>query len=381
MNSGKLMRVVIGVVFVVVLVAVIVRQAGPNSVDRTGIGDPMVELAPVAAKITAVEVQTAAGNVRAERGSSGGWIITTRDGFPAKDEAIQELVRGLISLKKSQRMTSKVDRHGELGLDWSSERPSESKETRHVRVFVEGAADPAADLIIGRGVLSPAGVYARASGENQAWRCVGTMTPSTELGSWLAGPVAEIPADEIQQVECSGKTLTKSNGQWSVVGDPPVDPSPATANPADVNAAAQASSNPKHDAMKGTLPYLLSGFQPDDVRRETPKDLSRAGQVQVSIRLDADHAVDARMWKEGDGIWIRLAPGECSDAVHEKLSTFAPKWEGWVFKFPQWRSGYLSPLFESDPAIPAAPAVEPPAIPAAPAVEPGAIPAVPGVPQ
>ena len=346
MNGSKVLRILIAVVFIVVLVAVLLRMAGPNSVDQTGIGDSMVNLAELAPKINAVEMENGSESIRAERGSNG-WVVTSRDGFPAKPETIQEVVRGLISLKKSQRMTAKPDRHGELGVAW----PDEKKESRRVRVFAEGSAEPVVDLIVGRAVQAPAGVYVRKNGENQSWRCIGTLGAGGDIGSassmssWLLGPIADFSADELQEVDFDGLKMTRKDGQWSI--DPPEQNPPVQNSPAQDPNAPSPSGNPRRDAMKGTLPYLLSGFQPEDVRREKPEDLSHPNQLSVILRIDADHTVDARLLKEGDAIWIRLAPGDCTGQPNEKLTQTAAQWSGWVFKMPSWRSGYLNPLFEA----------------------------------
>ncbi len=346
MNGSKVLRILIAVVFIVVVVAVLLRMSGPNSVDQTGIGDSMVNLAELAPKINAVEMENGSESIRAERGSNG-WVVTSRDGFPAKPETIQEVVRGLISLKKSQRMTAKPDRHGELGVAW----PDEKKESRRVRVFAEGSAEPVVDLIVGRAVQAPAGVYVRKNGENQSWRCIGTLGAGGDIGSassmssWLFGPIVDISADELQEVDFDGLTMTRKDGQWFI--DPPAQDPPVQNPPAQDPNAPSSSINPRRDAMKGTLPYLLSGFQPEDVRREKPEDLLHPNQLSVILRIDADHTVDARLWKEGDSIWIRLAPGDCTGQPNQKLTQAAAQWSGWVFKMPSWRTGYLNPLFEA----------------------------------
>jgi hypothetical protein len=352
MNGSKVLRILIAVVFIVVLVAVLLRMSGPNSVDQTGIGDSMVNLAELAPKINAVEMENGSESIRAERGSNG-WMVTSRDGFPAKPETIQEVVRGLISLKKSQRMTAKPDRHGELGLAW----PDEKKESRRLRVFAEGSAEPVVDLIVGRAVQAPTGVYVRKNGENQSWRCIGTLGAGGDIGSassmssWLFGPIADISADELQEVDFDGLKMTKKDGQWSIdppEQKPPAQDPPTQDPPTQDTKASSPIANPRRDAMKGTLPYLLSGFQPEDVRREKPEDLSHPNQLSVILRIDADHTVDALLWKEGDAIWIRLALGDCAGQPNEKLTQTAAQWSGWVFKMPSWRTGYLNPLFEAE---------------------------------
>ncbi len=338
MNGSKILRILIAAVFAIVVVAVLLRMAGPNAVDQTGIGDSMVNLSDSAQKINAVEMQNGTESIRAERGENG-WSISSREGFPAKPETIQEVVRGLISLKKSQRMTAKPDRHSELAVAW----PDEKKESRRILVFAEDSSQPVVDLIVGRAVQAPAGVYVRNNGDNQSWRCIGTLGAGGDIGSassmssWLFGPVADFSADELQQVDFDGLKMTRKEGQWSV-DQPAIVLQDSTATTQEAN--------PRQDAMKGTLPYLLSGFQPEDVRREKPEDLTNPNQLSVILRIDAEHTVDARLWKEGDAIWVRLAPGDCTGEANEKLTKAAEQWAGWIFKMPSWRTGYLNPLFE-----------------------------------
>ncbi|GDY06472.1 hypothetical protein LBMAG51_12590 [Phycisphaerae bacterium] len=213
-------------------------------------------------------------------------------------------------------------------------------------------------------VQPPAGVYVSGNGDNQSWRCVGTLGAGGDIGSassmssWLFGPISDISADELQEVDFDGLKMTRKDGQWSVETPALVLQDAAVQNPPvqDPNAP-PTDANPKRDAMKGTLPYLLSGFQPEDVRREKPEDLLHPNQLSVILRIDAQHTVDARLWKEGDAIWVRLAPGDCTGEANEKLTKAAAQWTGWVFQMPSWRAGYLNPLFEAanGPLAPSAP--------------------------
>ncbi|MSR28367.1 MAG: DUF4340 domain-containing protein [Phycisphaerales bacterium] len=338
MNSGRMVRLVMGLAVAAVVVAVAMRVMGPNKGDTAGLGEAVVDLAQVAATINRVEVQRGTTAMVAQRGA-GGWTLATRDGFPARESALQELVRGLISLRKSQRMTAMPERHSELGLAW----PDPMNEARLVRVYAEGSEAPVAELLVGRSVQSPLGVFVRTVGDNQAWRCTGTMPTGSDPGEWIAGPVSDIPADFLLSLECNGVTLVKGTGGWSVVDAPQPQPQPPPATPGGEP------EDPKVSSLRGTLPYLLSGLQPENVRRERPEDASRPQQVEATIRVDAGHTVDARLWKEGDDVWIRLATGECEGEPNAKLEEFAPKWAGWVFKLPSWKAGQYKALFDAPP--------------------------------
>lgn len=323
MSPTKLVWGIIAAVCAIVVVAVVMRVSEQSAGERVGSGDALVALRENAAKIDRIEVSSGDKSALAQR-SADGWTLASKQGFKANDTALQEVVRGLISLTKSQRMTAKPQRHAELGVNW----PDPSGSARLVRLFVEGSQDPLVEVVIGRSVSSPTGVYARMLGDDQAWRCTGTFPGGADSGAWISGPISDIQADSIASIDAlpinglEGIQVARVNGQWTVTPE-----------------------DPRADALKSTLPYLLSGFQPEDVRREVPEDLARPDSLSLAIRLDAQHTVDARLWKEGDAIWVRIAPGECGSEANEALDKFSPGWAGWVFKLPAWKAGQWAPLF------------------------------------
>lgn len=311
-------------VFVIALLAVAIIVATKVTVPAPAyaIDEYLEALTAFAPKIDAIEVQSGDSTLRLERGNNG-WTIPSRNGYGAKAESVQELVRGLIALDADQQMTSKPERHHELGVAW----PDIKKEAQRIRLFAEGSKEPVLDVILGRAVQSPTGVYLRKSSENQAYRCRGSLRVSADIAAWLAGPVSEIPSSAIQQIDVDGATLTQKDSQWSFL--PPTSTEP----------------DPRRDAIKATIPYLLSGFQPEDVRAASAEDALHPNQIAAIFHLDADHAVDARVWKESDGVWVKLSLGECSAVPNEALDKYAPMWQGWVFRLPAWRGGQFDPLF------------------------------------
>ena len=325
MNNSKLIRGLIAAMIGLVAITAILQMQTKKLVVSDEIDQYLETLATLAPQITAVEVQSGESVLRVEK-SGDRWIVASRCGFSAKAEPIQELVRGLIALETTQKMTAKPDRHHELGLAW----PDEKKVARRVRVFIDGASDATTDIIVGNAVQSPTGVYLRKFGENQAYRASGRLAAVADAGLWLDGPIAEFESKNIQQIDVDGLTLTQKDSQWNFVAD--------------------AAPETKRDALKSTIPYLLSGFQPEDVRVASPDDLTHPNQVAAIFHLDAEHAVDARIWKESDGIWVRLTAGECSATPHELLDKYSAQWNGWVFRLPTWRAGQFEPLF-ADPTL------------------------------
>ncbi|MSR45176.1 MAG: DUF4340 domain-containing protein [Phycisphaerales bacterium] len=325
MNNARFIRALVISVIALVALAVALRMRAHDPIAPPELDQYLNSIAPLASKISAIELHSGETPLRIEKGSEG-WTVASRAGFPAKAERVQELVRGLIALDADQKMTAKLERLHELGLAW----PDANKESTRVQIFVMDSDQPVLDVIIGRAVQSPAGVYVRRSGENQSYRCTGSLRVAHAIEAWIASPVSDIPASAIGQINVDGLTLTQQAGQWSFV-----EPT--------------GEADARRDALKATMPFLLSGFAPEDVRIATTEDLVHSNQIAVILHLDAEHAVDARVWKEGDGVWVRLALGECASTPHETLDAYAPMWQGWVFRLPSWRGAQFEPLFAPIP--------------------------------
>ena len=332
---------VLGVIAVVaILVAAFIRMSRGGGTPEAD--HPLVSFASDAAAIDRLEIEQGSDRIDVQR-KDGQWVLQTRDGFPARAESVQEVVRGLDGLRKSQRMTAKPERHADLGIAW----PDASGTARRVRVFAAGKEKPLADLVIGRIASSPAGVYARGSDDPQVWRCAGVVNMPAGVSGWMATPVADFASDQLQRITLQDVTLTRSGSEWSMVGS-------------DGQAMA---SNPRLDAIKSTLPYLLTGFAPDDVRREVPEDASRADVIEAQAWVDDANAVAIRMWMQDGKVWVRLAQGACGEQHDARIDASLTKWSGWVFQLPSWRSDYLKPMFEAAAPVDAAPPATLPAVP------------------
>jgi len=349
--SRDAVRVLLVAAVVAVLLAVFVRNS--RSGGTLEVDQPLVSFAADAAGIDRVEIEQGNDRIDVQR-KDGLWVLQSRDGFPAKSESVQEVVRGLDGLRKSQQMTAKPERHGDLGIAW----PDPSGTARRVRVFAAGKEKPLADVVIGRTAAAPTGVYARGSDDPQVWRCTGVLNIPAGVTGWLATPVADFPSDQLQRITLEDVTLTRSGTEWN-------------ATTSDGQPAASA---PRLDTIKNTLPFLLTGFAPDDVRREIPEDASRAGVIEAQAWVDDANSIAIRMWMQDGKVWTRLAPGACGAQHDARIDGGAQRWSGWVFQLPSWRSDYLKPMFEA-----AAPAAAQPADPALPAdaALPATLPAVP----
>ena len=347
--------------------------AGASGAAGGKAADLLVDFTPIADRITAVEVQSTNDTTRVER-RDGAWVVVSRDGFPAQAESVVGVLRGMSNLRKSQKLTAKPERHGDLGLAW----PDTTNESKLVSVYA-GGETPVAQVVVGRGVYQPDGVYARLLSEPQTWRCTGTLTVEATPKSWIANPVADVAADSIKAIsgcDATGRTITLTRddkGGWALA--------PAAGASADPAGGAGAPTDSVAEGFRAAIPSLVVGMQAEEVRRATAEDTTRPNTVTVTYGIGDGATVHARLWRDGETYFVMLdaaLPEPAADGAvaksSDESSTKAPDdpfasvrkqsatWDGWVFTVPSWRANQLGRIF-GDPA-PAAPSA--PGMPGAP---------------
>ena len=376
---------------------------GTNSGGSAGTGaaggkatDLLVDLTSMADRITAVEVQSTNDTTRIER-RDGTWVVASRDGFPAQTESVVGVLRGLSNLRKSQKLTAKPERHADLGLAW----PDTTNESKLVSIYA-GGETPVAQVVVGRGVFQPDGMYARLLSEPQTWRCTGTLNVAATPQTWIVNPVADVAAESIKTIsgcDTTGRTITLTRddkGMWALA--------PADGAGADAASGAGAPTDSVAEGFKSAIPSLVVGMQAEEVRRATAEDSTRPNTVTVTYGIGDNANVHARLWRDGETYFVMLdaalpepaaaaaaataapaspeanapAAATSTDRAVEKSSdesstkaledpfakvrTQSATWSGWVFTVPSWRASQLGRLF-GDPA-PAAPSA--PGMPGAP---------------
>jgi hypothetical protein len=366
MQSKRILVMLAALASALVLIAMLMRggggvlgggaggSGGAGGAGGASSADLLVDVAPMAERINALVVESSEGTTRLEK-RDGVWVVATRDGFPAQTESVVGALRGLAGLRKSQKLTAKPERHADLGLAW----PDETGEAKLVSVYA-GDEKPVAQVVVGRSVFQPDGVYARLLSEPQTWRCAGNMSVAATAQTWLANPVADVSADSIETIsgcDPSGRTITlvrDDKRMWQLQG-------------ADGAAAA---ADPVAEGFKAAIPSLVVGMQAEDVRRATPEDAAREGVVTVTYGIGSGGTAHARLWRDGETYFVMLdaalpePPATPADGTVEKSSdedsTKTPEdphaairkqataWDGWVFTVPSWRANQFAQLFGVD---------------------------------
>lgn len=177
------------------------------------------ELRTELAKVTAIEIKDATKTVNLRRTDpKAAWTVAEKDGFPIGDK-IQPLLAALTDMKVVEPKTSKPELFGLLGVDEVSKPGSTAKlitlkdGSRTVAsVLIGNSAEPG-DPSFGGGDNSR--VFARKSGENQAYLVTGPVGADTEPMNWIDPMVLEVDRNSIKSV-----SVTRHDDPAFVAGDP-----------------------------------------------------------------------------------------------------------------------------------------------------------------
>ena len=150
-----------------------------------------------------LEVVTAEGEVVLLREEgSGTWTLPGKQGYPARQNGVREVILDLRALKVAEPKTRKPEGFARLEVE---DVEAEDAQSRLVRV---SAADGTvlAEALFGRdrpGALGDAsgGIYYRRPGGAQAWLAAGTLELPQDERAWLQTDVVHVAANTVAAIE------------------------------------------------------------------------------------------------------------------------------------------------------------------------------------
>ena len=130
------------------------------------------------------------------------WRIVNRGGFPARFEAVKQVVVGIAELQILEAKTDVAERYPRLRVE-----DINAPEAQSLQVTLQGAdATILADLIVGKSrtgnaaASNSAALYVRKSGEPQAFLVSGSVSVGAEATRWWDNTVMSIASSRIQRI-------------------------------------------------------------------------------------------------------------------------------------------------------------------------------------
>jgi hypothetical protein len=172
-------------------------------------------------QIAQISLRGASSHVDLIRGESV-WTVKDRWGYPADFEKLTDFVRKLAGLKVGREFAGSDETLSRLSLlspgGDGENAPVAGRGTR--AVFKNEAGDVMADLILGKARNAPSGAgghYVRMGEEpgvflvDKSFRFL-----ETEPAQWMENRILDIPADEVERIDCLVRSKGKTRKRYSL---------------------------------------------------------------------------------------------------------------------------------------------------------------------
>ena len=303
-------------------------------------------------KVTRVELHRGDQNIELDR-KGDDWSLASAGGYPAKVDGVRGIMTGLVGLEIDEPMTSKRERHGELGLAW----PDAKGEATLVRVL-DAEEKALYEIVLGQEKYTPPSLFVRRLAEDQTYRCRGSVRVDPSVRNFVDTEVVSLKADDIESIGYDALILTRDeNKVWKAeFGPSPIDES--TWPEEQRTAAAQA------------LPQWIARIDFDNVRRRDREGATWTADPAFTITYFAKAAtVTVEGSRDGEAVWIRVSatpvegamppkaepaagaePAKPDDATSFDWSAWNGRVGAWEFKLPEWKTSAIKRIREAKPA-------------------------------
>ena len=269
------------------------------------------------------------------------WQLPDKGGYPVLFKRVKTLLLGIALLEKVEPKTSKPENHARLGV----QEPAADTGNTRIELYATGDA-PVASLIAGKirgGLITGGrdGIYARVSGEQQAWLVAGNLDlPETQV-DWVDRQIIHIKPKAVKRI------IIRQPDDSRLVIEKPSRGAPGFAvmnmpegvgpkNPSEVNALARA----------------LAGLKLEDIRARSPLSPLETDAVTAMFETWDGLQIRVATVEQDDRIWARFELAGTTTTAADSLQT---RLAGWIYQLPSSRASKLrvrlGDLSEAEPGL------------------------------
>lgn len=296
-------------------------------------------------QVQGLKIQTKDGVLTIERQANNQWAIVEKNHFPARIEAVRQVILGLADLEFVERKTAREDWHHHLGLV----APEDGGDGVLIEAW-DNAGTSLARLVLGAETGLPdmdgrTRAYVRLPSEAQTYVARGRLSFGTEIDAWLDFDIVNVERVRIAKARSVGQSFVASRDSaehydFALSGVPK-----------GFELSSEAAGNGLASAL-ASLNFL-------DVRPGGEVDFSSASQVEFETFDGLGITVDVTRVKSD--YWIRLTakvlPGETSEGVDvgqglslsgtQEAEAINRRAQGWAFQVAEWKGDQLTVQLES----------------------------------
>lgn len=121
------------------------------------------------------------------------WVVAEKSDYPAKTQAIRELLDSLVTMKLIEKKTSKPDNYGLLAID----------DAQAFKVEIKQGDKLAAEALFGKESSGLQGQYVRKASDPQVWLGNKTLKLEVEPKEWIVDEIVNLDPEQVTLVERS----------------------------------------------------------------------------------------------------------------------------------------------------------------------------------
>ncbi len=276
-----------------------------------------------------LEVVTAEDQVVLSREGDGPWTLPSKQGYPARETGVREVILALRALKVAEPKTRKPEGFTRLEVE---DVEGEGARSRLVRI---SAADGTvlAEALFGRqrpGALGDAsgGIYYRAPGGEQAWLAAGTLELPEGERAWLQTDVVHVAANTVASIEVAHADGTRFAA------------SRASAEDKDFELAELPEGREAAASKTSQLGAALAFVSFDEVAPAAEIDFVAAPNRTTVTTFDGV-AVTVELGESDGELWAKVSAGlaetapedtEARTAAEDQAAEITATTEGWAYR-------------------------------------------------
>ncbi|HEY1961053.1 MAG TPA: DUF4340 domain-containing protein [Rhizomicrobium sp.] len=276
-----------------------------------------------------------------------GWVVTSRNDFPASFAEVNRTVVGLATLETLEPKTARADWLHYLGLD------APPKGAGVLVTLADAQGHTLASVITGKTLdigdqSGISGLFVRKADSTQSWLAKSVFQPKTDPTEWYDKNLVDIDRNRIAETDVT----PADSPAYSVKRDKPKDADFKLVNP-------PAGRELSYPGAADGVGAAIVGLTFDDAKPAKGMDFSKAWKL-VTQTFDG-LTITIQAMQQGQDYWTTVsaeaAPGK-PNAAREATAINA-KTSGWAYKLPPYKGQQLmtklDSLLKPPPAAPAPP--------------------------
>lgn len=361
-------------------VAWMVVSGGSTSSATPAEPAPLVpSLSTSADTVSKIELSSGDTALTIVKSADGTWAVASKGGYPAKPDAVRDLVRGLARATTIDERTSDPTLYARLGVqDPGPGTPADAPDKPTLVALHDSAGTSLATIIVGKIVqgAAPSGQgearFVRKAGEAKSWAVQGLPPISLQAATWLDTELLKIEQARVDRVtieHLSGPQATLPEGATVEIarhstspeaqGPSPTPPTPATGDFDLVGLPAGRELNSTY--ILSSIAGSLASLRFDDVKpRESIVTSDAAPRTVTTFKTKDGLTLTARIYDIVGASWVvfdasTTPAGTVSETAASEAQSLNTRLAPWAFSLPSYTLRLLTSGYDTLLKPPAAP--------------------------